>query len=141
MTVRLIEDDTTYLILTKSFIALCWIADKPKYEVFINGLRRGISPKNRHNPKFWYVLSAYHALVLYIAIRPSVSKVSLFRSCDELVSCGDISYREAKNSAGEYQSAKAVLLGPTGPFSGWVKSGEHLESFTSNSIHTTNTIS
>ena len=127
--------------LTTSFIALCWIADKPRFEVLINGLRRGIAPKNRHNPKFWYVSSTRHELVLYIAIRPLVSKVSLFRFCAELVSCGDISYREAKSSAWEYQSAKAVLLGPTGPFSGWIKSGEHLESFTDDGTSTTNTIS
>ena len=41
--------------LTDSFhlSALCWIADTPgAYEVVINGLRRGVPPKHRQNPKF-----------------------------------------------------------------------------------------
>lgn len=37
-------------------LALCYIADSPKQsEVLINGLRRGVPPKHRNNPKFRYV--------------------------------------------------------------------------------------
>lgn len=33
--------------------ALCWIADSLKAsEVLINGLKRGVPPKHRSNPKF-----------------------------------------------------------------------------------------
>jgi hypothetical protein len=35
--------------------ALCWIADPETEEALINGYRRGVSPKHRHNPKFRYV--------------------------------------------------------------------------------------
>ena len=35
--------------------ALCWIADSVrKHEVLINGLKRGVPPKQRHNPKYLY---------------------------------------------------------------------------------------
>ena len=37
----------------RTFSALTWVADSFR-EVLINGLRRGISPKHRSNPKFRY---------------------------------------------------------------------------------------
>ena len=46
------------LIQTLS-VALCWVADSPNFpEVLINGLRRGVSPKHRSNPKLRYDLTA-----------------------------------------------------------------------------------
>jgi hypothetical protein len=32
-------------------VALCWIADRPAYEVLINGFKRGVSPKHRFRDK------------------------------------------------------------------------------------------
>ncbi|GJE84920.1 adenosine deaminase/editase [Phanerochaete sordida] len=107
--------------------SLCWIADAPKHEVLINGLRRGISPKNRHNPKFW----------------PLVSKVSLFKLCqslDEIQPSGlsqlaDATYRGAKDYSEAYQQAKNALRGPGGPFAGWIRSGVQYEDFNIHSIN------
>lgn len=101
--------------------SLCWIAGMSKPEVLINGLRRGISPKNRHNPKFW----------------PLTSKVSLFRLYQESQKLHgenqltNVSYRQAKDGVEDYQCVKALLRGPDCPFSGWVKSGIQYEEFTS----------
>lgn len=40
--------------------ALCWIADSPlPHEILISGIKRGISPKNRHNPKFRHVSATF----------------------------------------------------------------------------------
>lgn len=61
----------------RTFSALTWVADSFR-EVLINGLRRGISPKHRSNPKFRYhsvltphISSADH---LWIIFRPHLSK-------------------------------------------------------------------
>lgn len=45
---------------SKQIAALCWIADYAKpYEVLINGLRRGVPPKHRQNPKFRSFVSLF----------------------------------------------------------------------------------
>lgn len=39
--------------ITERALALCYVADSVKpYEVLINGVKRGVSPKHRHLPKF-----------------------------------------------------------------------------------------
>ncbi|EKM59450.1 uncharacterized protein PHACADRAFT_191808 [Phanerochaete carnosa HHB-10118-sp] len=102
--------------------SLCWIADTPKFEALINGLRRGISPKNRHNAKFW----------------PLVSKISLFKLCQSLdeklqppsvLSLIGVTYRSAKNNSEAYQMAKDILRRSQGPFAGWIRSGVQHENF------------
>ncbi|KAI0921433.1 hypothetical protein AcW1_004588 [Taiwanofungus camphoratus] len=46
--------------------SLCWIADSPKSpEVLINGFKRGVSPKHRHNPKFRPLLAKSSLFCLY----------------------------------------------------------------------------
>ncbi|KAF9269766.1 adenosine deaminase/editase [Marasmius fiardii PR-910] len=104
--------------------SLCWWADSPNnLEVLINGFKRGVSPKHRHRER----------------ARPQLSKISLFnlyldtRHRLQLLPPSDSdSYLAAKQLSHEYQSAKAVLMGITGPFSGWVKSGTDGEHFDRN---------
>lgn len=39
--------------------ALCWVADSVHpHDVLINGMKRGVPPKHRHNPKFRSELKA-----------------------------------------------------------------------------------
>lgn len=102
--------------------SLCWVADTSKPEVLINGLKRGISPKRRHNSKFW----------------PIVSKASLFRLCQSVEEglqhltfppMKDATYRSVKDASEEYQRVKGVLRGASGPFVGWVRTGVEYEDF------------
>ncbi|KAI0347503.1 adenosine deaminase/editase [Trametopsis cervina] len=97
--------------------ALCWIADSPRNpEVLINGIRRGVPPKHRWNPKF----------------RPLLSKVSLFALHERMLSTlavRNITYLEAKQSVIHYQTAKDVLRGDDAPFAGWIKTGSSWEEF------------
>ncbi|KAI0761707.1 adenosine deaminase/editase [Irpex lacteus] len=90
--------------LTSCNDSLCWIADSPKSpEVLINGLRRGVSPKHRSNPK----------------LRPLLSKLSLFEVYQRATSVMSIAidpppdqnstYLEAKRAAVDYQAAKRAL--------------------------------
>lgn len=51
-----------------------------------------------------------------------------------ILSCRATSYHEVKLSSLDYTTAKTVLQGPDGPFSGWVKSGIHWETFELNSV-------
>lgn len=50
MSVRLV---TCFSRLSHVFaaVAFCWIADRPRYEVLINGFKRGVSPKHRFRDK------------------------------------------------------------------------------------------
>ncbi|KAI0676970.1 hypothetical protein C8Q78DRAFT_960313 [Trametes maxima] len=100
--------------------SLCWVADSPRpKEVLINGFRRGVSPKHRHNPKF----------------RPILSKLSLYALYQDVASlvagstAGYGTYYQSKCQASEYQDAKKALKGLGGPFEGWVVSGESWEVF------------
>ncbi|KAM5534870.1 hypothetical protein V8D89_011425 [Ganoderma adspersum] len=101
--------------------SLCYIADSARTsEVLINGLRRGISPKHRHNPKFRPVLSklALYNLFKEVAVKLDVSMVV------------EHTYYEAKQHHADYSEARAILKGPGGPFEGWVISGREWEEFT-----------
>ncbi|KAG2159030.1 adenosine deaminase/editase [Suillus bovinus] len=105
--------------------SLTWVADSTSpYEVLINGLKRGVSPKHRHKSIFW----------------PTLSKVSLFhlyretRSIENLpLESKTMSYYQAKESMTQYQMAKNCLLGEGRPFSGWIRSGARWENFSSSS--------
>lgn len=47
-------------LLIALVVAICWQADAVQpHDVLINGMKRGVSPKHRHNPKFRYVIIAY----------------------------------------------------------------------------------
>ncbi|KAI0311147.1 adenosine deaminase/editase [Amylostereum chailletii] len=101
--------------------SLCWIADRDRtHEVLINGLRRGVSPKHRTNEKFWPLLSK---IALYALYRSTVRPLD----CVETRSASR--YYDDKQTAGPYQRAKAALLAPGAPFSGWVSGGKAYESF------------
>jgi len=100
--------------------SLCWISDSEKsFEVLINGLRRGVSPKHRFREKS----------------RPQVSKVSLFQLYTQALTClGPIAqstttYFEVKRTNPDYCIAKRALIGENGLFSGWRGSGVEWESF------------
>ncbi|OBZ76970.1 Double-stranded RNA-specific editase 1 [Grifola frondosa] len=87
--------------------SLCWFADSPQaQDVLINGLRRGVPPKHRHNPKF----------------RPQLSKIALFKLYEQTASVlgsppkpGTSTYHDFKQSMYEYQAAKSVLRGKGPP--------------------------
>ncbi|CAL1701597.1 unnamed protein product [Somion occarium] len=101
--------------------SLCWTADStPTHEVLINGLKRGVPPKHRHNPKFRPRLCKLSLFNLYRRIAASIHTNSQFDT---------LTYRETKQSMADYQAAKAVLQGPNGPFAGWIKTGSQWESF------------
>ncbi|KAH9927137.1 uncharacterized protein BXZ73DRAFT_49150 [Epithele typhae] len=102
--------------------SLCWVADSPRpSEVLINGLRRGVPPKHRHNPKF----------------RPSLSKLALYRLFRDValatgtptVEADWTSYEGCKRRDPDYERARQALKGPGGPFEGWVLSGKAHEQF------------
>ncbi|TBU32012.1 adenosine deaminase/editase [Dichomitus squalens] len=100
--------------------SLCYVADSAKdSEVLINGLRRGVPPKHRHNPKFRPMLSK---LALYALFHEVAAKTGLFTD-------GERTYYQSKQSDAEYRMAKAALKGPGGPFEGWVISGREWEQF------------
>jgi len=98
---------------------LCWIADSQKpREVLINGLKRGVPPKRRHNPKF----------------RPMLCKLSLLDLFQQTalqmhLPTHSSTYHEIKRGAWDYQNAKCVLQGIGGPFAGWITSGAEWEIF------------
>ena len=44
-------------VLLALVVAICWQADTVQpHDILINGMKRGVSPKHRHNPKFRYVI-------------------------------------------------------------------------------------
>ncbi|KAF9224326.1 hypothetical protein BS17DRAFT_808084 [Gyrodon lividus] len=102
--------------------SLCWIADSSvSHEILINGLKRGVPPKQRFKKMF----------------RPQLSKVSVFQLYHNTSSLlgGDLdqrthTYFEAKQSVSHYQAAKICLQGKGCPFVGWVMSGIQWENFT-----------
>ncbi|KAH9947307.1 hypothetical protein B0H21DRAFT_692369 [Amylocystis lapponica] len=99
--------------------SLCWLAGSTKSpEVLINGLKRGVSPKHRHNPRFRPLLSKVAILGLYeqLEMSPEQEKVAYFN---------------AKQRAIEYEVGKTALQAPNSPFSGWLRSGVQWESFDS----------
>ncbi|KAI0637911.1 hypothetical protein C8Q77DRAFT_1048613 [Trametes polyzona] len=101
--------------------SLCWVSDSPREsDALINGFRRGVSPKQRHNPKFRPILSK---LSIYALFHDVATKAGLPDLCRG-------TYYEAKRMASAYQSAKRALRGPGGPFEGWIVSGVDWESFT-----------
>jgi len=101
--------------------ALCWLADSTyPHDVLISGIKRGVPPKHRHDPR----------------IRPQCSKICLFQLYRHTLSILGLpsepdakTYFDCKQSMTEYQMAKRVLMGETGPFSGWMKRGKQWESF------------
>ncbi|PIL36863.1 hypothetical protein GSI_00553 [Ganoderma sinense ZZ0214-1] len=102
--------------------SLCYIADSTRAsEVLINGVRRGISPKHRHNPNFRPVLSK---LVLYGLFKEVAAKLDMSLVLKH-------TYFEAKQCDAGYSAARAILKGSGGPFEGWVTSGREWEEFTS----------
>ncbi|KAH9938484.1 uncharacterized protein B0H18DRAFT_1081130 [Fomitopsis serialis] len=100
--------------------SLCYVANSVKpHEVLINGVKRGVSPKHRHNAKF----------------RPQLCKLALWELSERAAlelgrpAEGDSTYYESKQAAAHYQTAKEALQGPSGPFAGWIRSGQEWESF------------
>ncbi|KAF8653600.1 hypothetical protein AX16_003844 [Volvariella volvacea WC 439] len=88
--------------------SLCWIADAPSFDVFINGMKRGVPPKHRFREKS----------------RPQVSKIALFNLCTQILASSKswststplpdlnvISYTALKQRRIEYQRLKLTLLG------------------------------
>lgn len=103
--------------------SLCWTADSQPFEILINGLKRGVSPKHRYREK----------------ARPRVSRIALLHSYDlTLVAQKKPSlsnaetYLQLKLSASGYQTAKETLMGKSGPFTGWLISGSQWQGFNRN---------
>jgi len=107
--------------------SLCWLADSAlPHDVLINGLKRGVGPKHRYDPRF----------------SPQCSKISYFQLFTQVLSILGLlteldatsTYYERKQSTttADYRAAKRALMGEAGPFSGWVKSGQRWESFNVN---------
>ncbi|KAH8106293.1 adenosine deaminase/editase [Cristinia sonorae] len=114
--------------LTSCNESLCWTADSTKpQEILINGIKRGISPKNQHNPKFRPLLSKLAFFNLYLSL---LSEHAECDKSDENVSRkASTTYYETKQAMSEYQVCKTALLGPEGLFRGWVKTGPQWERF------------
>ncbi|VDC06243.1 unnamed protein product [Peniophora sp. CBMAI 1063] len=91
--------------------SVCWVADSSAgHEVLINGIRRGISPKHRANGRFKPALSKASLFALYAGISSDMG-----RAFDPTRT-----YAEEKQKRTRYNAAKDALLGPEGPFSGWL---------------------
>ncbi|TFY69454.1 hypothetical protein EVJ58_g395 [Rhodofomes roseus] len=102
--------------------SLCYLADSVKpYEVLINGVKRGVSPKHRHFAKF----------------RPLLCKLTLWELLEQVDIARDVghpgddglTYYGSKQTAAGYQAAKEALQGSGCPFAGWIRSGQEWESF------------
>ncbi|KAF5333735.1 hypothetical protein D9611_002354 [Ephemerocybe angulata] len=100
--------------------AICWTNDLGGHEVLINGLRRGVSPKHRYREKSRPKLSRISKFRQYIQLRQAFKLEQLDDS---------IRYLDLKEMSQTYSSAKRVLLGPTGPFSGWIPTGSKYQRF------------
>ncbi|TCD66835.1 hypothetical protein EIP91_000913 [Steccherinum ochraceum] len=118
--------------------SLCWTADSSRpHEVLINGIKRGVSPKNQHNPKFRPLLSKlalfnlHHDLAQKIVVRGTATVESKADPGDEGndQTEGLATYYDTKQAMSEYQACKIALQGAEGPFCGWVKSGAQWERF------------
>ncbi|KAF9647063.1 hypothetical protein BDM02DRAFT_3098751 [Thelephora ganbajun] len=102
--------------------SLCLIVEsptRPGCQVLINGLKRGVPPKLRYEPKSRY-------------IRPWLSKLSILRAlrtaAAEPLQSGNGSYYTMKQSVSEYQTVKFRLLS-TPPFTAWIRNGEKYQNF------------
>ncbi|EJD53914.1 adenosine deaminase/editase, partial [Auricularia subglabra TFB-10046 SS5] len=96
-------------VASSSHESLCWTADTSgKLEVLVDGIRRGLTPRQRLSPK----------------TRPSLSKAALFQLWRELSPHADLmlSYASAKALAVDYRTAKGTLRGPGRPFAAWRES-------------------
>ncbi|KAF9008846.1 adenosine deaminase/editase [Cyathus striatus] len=102
--------------------SLCWVAESGRHEVYINGLKRGVSPKHRHREKS----------------TPMVSRIALFKLYNEIAYClgtpssPTVSYLSTKEKMREYWTAKHVLFRENGPFNGWIKTGTLWQNFFEN---------
>ncbi|CAA7259495.1 unnamed protein product [Cyclocybe aegerita] len=100
--------------------SLCWTSGSQRSEVLINGLKRGVSPKHRYREKS----------------RPLVSRIALFSLVNEIMAvCGQQfnnreTYLGRKLRADDHQGAKIRLVGPDGPFAGWITTGVQWQFFT-----------
>ncbi|KAH6915279.1 adenosine deaminase/editase [Coprinopsis sp. MPI-PUGE-AT-0042] len=100
--------------------AISWIAETG-HEILINGLKRGVSPKHRFREKS----------------RSKLCRLSMYELCAQVLGLQgredlepkELPYLEAKALAGEYQIAKEALLGPQGPFVGWIRTGSQYQVF------------
>ncbi|TFK56195.1 adenosine deaminase/editase [Heliocybe sulcata] len=99
----------------------------PTSEILINGLRRGVPPKHRSNPKFRPRLSKLALYNLYLETRGVLGLPPFAQPRPRPT------YFACKYSKTSYQAAKAVLQGKGAPFEGWIQSGQRWESFDSNS--------
>ncbi|EIW82478.1 adenosine deaminase editase [Coniophora puteana RWD-64-598 SS2] len=103
--------------------SLCWIADSTaKAEILINGMKRGVSPKDRYKERFRPILSKAAFLHLYNDLVKVLGEASDGNTC----------YREVKDASAAYQLAKECLRGSGQPFLGWLRSGSAGERFTAN---------
>ncbi|EJD01278.1 uncharacterized protein FOMMEDRAFT_141947 [Fomitiporia mediterranea MF3/22] len=103
--------------------SLCWFADSvggKGQEVIINGIRRGVGPKQLGLERF----------------RPLLCKLQLFRLHEQTKNVLGLpptplgrSYHTAKQSDPAYTRARSLVKGPGGPFAGWIVSGEQYEAF------------
>ncbi|KAF7331771.1 tRNA-specific adenosine deaminase 1-like [Mycena kentingensis (nom. inval.)] len=97
--------------------SLYWVADSPaaKTEVLINGLKRGVSPNQRLNPRFLPRASRKSMLQLYH---------DTLRACGLPPERPDATLQELKFAMLQYRRAKETLMGPEGVFRGWVRGAD-----------------
>ncbi|KXN86320.1 tRNA-specific adenosine deaminase 1 [Leucoagaricus sp. SymC.cos] len=120
--------------------SLCWVADSRPLEVLINGLKRSTPPKYRYTEK-------YRQGLFFEPLLSRISSFNLYNDTLDLVgltsvSCSpcsreSISYAVAKKTSGRYQNAKSCLLGPGGPFSGWIRIDTQYQRFSVDGNHCT----
>lgn len=83
-----VNEDWMWLVpVLMAVVALCYSADcSPTHEVLINGIRRGVPPKHRHNSKFRPLLSKLSLFNLYSQVAVSAE----VRMCQCLLNTRDI---------------------------------------------------
>ncbi|KDR83509.1 hypothetical protein GALMADRAFT_132951 [Galerina marginata CBS 339.88] len=103
--------------------ALCWNANSQSFEILINGLKRGVAPKDRYREKS----------------RPRVSRIALLNLYNDVLKAfGDSqlsasdTYLQLKHASIYYQAAQHKLAGQNGPFAGWITSGTKWKEFNIN---------
>lgn len=79
-----------------------------KPEVLVDGIRRGLTPRQRLLPKTRPLLSKAALFQLWLKLRPSVDRTT--------------TYAEAKALVEEYKQAKEASVGTGRPFAGWQRS-------------------
>ncbi|KAF9535065.1 hypothetical protein CPB83DRAFT_843412 [Crepidotus variabilis] len=118
---HLVQRTDNTLLRKLSNPAIFWLSESEvaSHQVVINGLKRGVAPKHRFRDKSRPLICRLSMAQLLIQLKkPEFTK-----------GVHQPTYQELKDLAKDYQTARMSLLGPNGPFAGWVLSNAEWQTF------------